>query len=57
MVRISKKAERRSQSRRRPSPPSKKTGPRNDNLAKGFKIHANALEGDLAEKAFIPKIK
>lgn len=57
MVRISKQAERRAVSRRRPSSPSEKTGPRADALPLGYKEHANALEGTAAKKAFIPKIK
>ena len=57
MVRISKQAERRSVSYRRPQPPSKKTGPKKDALPQGFKLHANAVEGDLAQMSFIPKIK
>jgi hypothetical protein len=57
MVRISKQNERRAQSRRRPSPPSPKTGPKKMNLALGYKEHPNALEGDQAQMAFIPKIK
>ena len=57
MVRISKKAERRSVSRRRPRPPSEKTGSRKDNLPKGYREHSNALEGEMAALAYIPKIK
>jgi hypothetical protein len=57
MVRISKQAERRSVSRRRPAPPAKKTGAKKDALAQGFKPHANAIEGNFAALAFIPKIK
>ncbi|MBS4165888.1 Uncharacterized protein NEOC65_000963 [Neochlamydia sp. AcF65] len=57
MVRISKQAERRSKSHRKPSPPAKKTGPRKENLKEGFKSHSNALEGMIAKQAFIPKIK
>ena len=57
MVRISKQEERRSCSRRRPSAPSKKTGAQEDNLPSGFKEHKNALEGEIASMAFIPKIK
>ena len=49
MVRISKQEERRQ--------PSKKTGPLVDHLPNGFKNHANAIEGDLAQTLFIPKIK
>lgn len=57
MVRISKQAERRSVSHRRPRPPSPKTGPKKDALPEGFKFHANAIEGNRAASAFIPKIK
>lgn len=57
MVRISKQAEKRSRSPRRNQKPAVKTGPRQDNLPKGFKEHANALQGDAAGLAFIPKIK
>lgn len=57
MVRISKQSERRSRSPRRSKAPSPKTGPKQDKLAKGFKEHANAVEGDLAGKAYIPKIR
>ncbi|MGC1877899.1 MAG: hypothetical protein WA347_05885 [Rhabdochlamydiaceae bacterium] len=57
MVRISKQAKKRAVSRRRPAPPAKKTGPRKDALPQGFKLHANALEGNLATTLFIPKIK
>lgn len=54
MVRISKQSERRAKSPRRPRPPSQKTGPQK---AAGFKEHQNALEGQAAQQAFIPKIK
>lgn len=57
MVRISKQQERRNTSPRKHKKPSVKTGPQKDNLSVGFKEHANALEGDIAGKAFIPKIK
>jgi hypothetical protein len=57
MVRISKQAERRSVSHRRPKPPAKKTGPKKDVLPQGFKLHGNAVEGNLAQACFIPKIK
>lgn len=57
MVRISKQAERRSRFPRRNRAPSAQTGSLQDNLPKGFKAHANALEGDLAKMVFIPKIK
>lgn len=57
MVRISKQSERRKRSPRKNKAPSVKTGPLKDNLPLGFKEHANALEGSVAEMAFIPKIK
>lgn len=57
MVRISKQAERRSKSPRRHKKPSIKTGPRKDALSLGYKPHDNALEGEVAAQAFIPKIK
>jgi hypothetical protein len=57
MVRISKQEERRSISHRRPAPPAKKTGPKKDALPQGFKPHANAIESNLAQTSFIPKIK
>lgn len=57
MVRISKQSERRSRSPHKPRAPSQKTGPSKENLKKGYKPHANALEGEIAAKAFIPKIK
>lgn len=57
MVRISKQAKKRAVSHRRPAPPAKKTGPKKDNLPQGYKPHANAIEGDLAQNLFIPKIK
>lgn len=56
MVRMSKKGQRRHVSPRRPTLPSAKTGPKKDDLPIGYKAHANALEGDLAKTAFIPKI-
>ena len=57
MVRISKQAQRRSVSRRRTRAPAKKTGPMQDALPKGFKPHENAIDGNLAQYSFIPKIK
>lgn len=57
MVRISKQSEKRHRFPRKTRAPSAKTGPLKDNLPEGFKGHANALEGDLAKMAFIPKIK
>lgn len=57
MTRISKQAERRNRSPRKNRSPSEKTGPLSDKLPKGFKEHANALEGNVAAIAFIPKIR
>ena len=57
MSRVSKQAQRRAVSPRRPRPPAKKTGPKEDKLPKGFREHENALDGELAAKAFIPKIR
>ncbi|WP_202593674.1 hypothetical protein [Criblamydia sequanensis] len=57
MTRMSKQNERRMQSPRKHRKPSAKTGPLKDNLPKGFKENSNALQGDLAKSAFIPKFK
>lgn len=57
MVRISKQSERRQRSPRRPKQPVAKTGALKDNLKEGFKVHPNALEGEVGAMAFIPKIK
>ncbi len=57
MVRISKQTERRNRSPRKNRAPSVKTGSLQDKLPKGFKEHGNALSGDVAATAFIPKIK
>lgn len=57
MVRIAKQAERRNRSPRKNRAPSAKTGSMQDNLPKGFKEHGNALSGDVAATAYIPKIK
>lgn len=57
MVRISKQSERRNRFPRKHRAPSEKTGALKDNLPNGFKDHANALEGDMAKMAYIPKIK
>lgn len=57
MVRISKQSEKRNRSPRKHKAPSQKTGPLSDNLPNGFKAHENALEGEAAARAFIPKIK
>ena len=52
MVRISKKAERRAISPRRPKVAGAKTGPKKDNLPKGYREHTN---GDPDSGRFIPK--
>jgi len=57
MVRISKQSEKRARFPRKTRNPAKKTGPLKDQLPKGFKPHANALEGEHAAAAYIPKIK
>lgn len=57
MVRISKQSEKRQRSPRRNRPPSVKTGAYRDNLARGYKEHANALGEETAKMAFIPKIR
>ncbi|MES2121526.1 MAG: hypothetical protein V4492_01970 [Chlamydiota bacterium] len=57
MVRISKQNRRRNVSPRRPARPGIKTGAKKDALPEGFKVHPNAIEGNLAQNLFIPKIK
>lgn len=57
MVRISKQNQRRNQSPRKRQHHSNKTGPKKDLLPKGYKEHANALQGEFASQMFIPKIK
>lgn len=57
MVRVSKKSERRAQFPRKHRPPSTKTGPLKDQLKDGYKVHGNALEGELAASLYISKIK
>lgn len=57
MVRMSKQGERRAQFPRKTKAPSPKTGTKQDVLAHGYKAHANAISGDVAQLAFIPKIK
>lgn len=57
MTRIGKQQERRAVSPRRPRSPSAKTGPKKDNLPKGFREHANALDDNRSQSVFIAKIK
>ncbi len=57
MTRMSKQGERRNRFPRKHRAPSAKTGPKQDNIPGGFKIHANAVEGELSTHVFIPKIK
>lgn len=57
MVRISKQSERRNTSPRKHRKQYPKTGALQDKLPKGFKEHANALEGGLEKTAFIPQIR
>ncbi len=57
MVRISKQEERRQKCPRRRKAPSIKTGSLKDNLPKGFKPHANAVQGDVSASYFIPQIQ
>lgn len=54
MTRMSKQGERRARCPKRCKPPMPKTGPKKNNLPKGFKEHENAIS---SENAFIPKIK
>lgn len=56
MVRISKQAERRQKAPRKLRPSfAEKTGTKTGNTP--FKEHQNAIDGDIAKTAFIPKIK
>lgn len=55
MVRLSKVTRMRSVSFKRPSAPAKKSGAKKQNQP--FKEHKNAFEGELATRAFLPKIQ
>ena len=57
MVRLSKQTRRRQRSHKRPKAPAQKTGPLKETLAGGFKLHENAIQGELARAIFVPKIK
>ncbi len=52
MTRIGKQEERRNRCPRRPRPPAPKSGPKKDNLPKGYREHENVYEG----QGFIPKV-
>jgi hypothetical protein len=54
MTRISKQAERRALSPRKPRLPLAKTGPKKDNLKFGYRLHQNALPQEIAQQRFIP---
>ena len=54
MVRLSKVTRMRSVSYKRPAAPAKKTGAKKEKQA--FKPHENAFTGELAARAFVPKI-
>jgi hypothetical protein len=56
MTRMSKQGERRNTSPRKHRKASPKTGPRKDNLPKGFKEHANAVDEKVAGTIFVPKV-
>lgn len=56
MTRMSKQGERRSVSPRRRRVPGPKTGPKRDNLPRGFREHQNAVAGTAAQQLFIPKV-
>ncbi len=56
MTRISKQGQLRNISRRRPAPPTPKTGPKPNNLPLGFRPHENAIPAESAKTRFFPKI-
>lgn len=56
MTRMSKQSERRAKCPRKRRGPSVPTGTKKDNLPKGFKLHPNAVEGELSTTMYIPKI-
>ena len=56
MTRMSKPAERRAISPRRPSIAGPKTGSLKDNLPLGYKEAQNALQGNFSSYGFIPKM-
>ena len=56
MTRMSKQGERRAVNPKKRKAPKPKTGPKKDNLTKGYKEHANAANGEMAKAIFIPKI-
>lgn len=56
MTRTSKQGKLRRISKRRPAPPSPKTGPKKNDLPLGFKPHENAIPTDGTATRFFPKI-
>jgi hypothetical protein len=56
MTRTSKQGRLRRISKRRPAPPSLKTGPKKNNLPLGFKPHENAILTEETAQRFFPKI-
>lgn len=56
MTRMSKQGKKRHVSPRKPKLGGPKTGPKRDQLEYGYKMHPNALEGEVAANRFIPKI-
>lgn len=53
MTRVSKQGRRRAVSPRKHKTPTVKTGPKKDNLPKGYKPHENAVSDGM--QVFIPK--
>lgn len=57
MVRLSKQTRKRAQCPHKHRAPSPKTGPLKDALPKGFKEHANTVQGEFATALYFPKIR
>jgi len=57
MVRLSRQTKRRAVSFRRPKSPHPETGPKKDNLPKGYKEHKNAVQSNAGVAVFIPQMK
>ncbi|MEX1012194.1 MAG: hypothetical protein WD595_00050 [Waddliaceae bacterium] len=56
MVRISKQNQRRATSPRKPKIGAEKTGPKKDNLSKGYREHENAVPSKHSESIFVGKV-